>query len=139
MRWGRIEANGIYRTPRIKAETKRLRKLRRKARKAKRAARGFYTGDQWLKVRYRALKSSNGRCQCCGARPTKKKPLHVDHIKPRSKFPELALNVENLQVLCEDCNLGKSNLDATDWREQEFDEDVVARLTAIEQQLTPRG
>ena len=42
--------------------------------------------------------------------------IHVDHIKPRSKYPELELDINNLQVLCEDCNIGKSNIDETDWR-----------------------
>src|SRR5262249_39926358 len=39
-----------------------------------------------------------------------------DHIKPRSKFPELELELGNLQVLCADCNLGKRAWDQTDWR-----------------------
>ena len=51
----------------------------------------------------------------CGA-SGKQTVLHVDHIKPRSKYPELALDPNNLQVLCKDCNLGKSNLYNTDWR-----------------------
>jgi hypothetical protein len=38
------------------------------------------------------------------------KPLHVDHIKPVSKYPELKLEFDNLQILCENCNLGKSNI-----------------------------
>lgn len=42
--------------------------------------------------------------------------IHVDHIKPRSKFPELALDVNNLQILCEDCNVGKLNRFETDYR-----------------------
>jgi 5-methylcytosine-specific restriction endonuclease McrA len=29
----------------------------------------------------------------------------------------LALEITNLQVLCADCNIGKSNTDETDWRE----------------------
>jgi hypothetical protein len=45
------------------------------------------------------------------------KKLHVDHIKSRSKHPDLALEITNLQVLCADCNIGKSNTDETDWRE----------------------
>ena len=39
--------------------------------------------------------------------------LHVDHIKPRSKFPELELSLDNTQVLCADCNLGKGAWDDT--------------------------
>jgi hypothetical protein len=42
--------------------------------------------------------------------------MHVDHIKPRSKYPDLELSRQNLQVLCEDCNLGKSNKYEDDWR-----------------------
>lgn len=42
--------------------------------------------------------------------------MHVDHIKPRSLFPDLALRLENLQVLCSQCNEAKSNIDTTDWR-----------------------
>lgn len=46
------------------------------------------------------------------------KSTKLDHIKPRRLFPELALVVENLQVLCGDCNEGKGNWDMTDARGQ---------------------
>jgi hypothetical protein len=78
---------------------------------------GFYASDEWRAVRYKALLRDGGACKCCGAKATRGKPLHVDHIKPRSKFPELALDLDNLQVLCVDCNLGKGAWDQTDWRE----------------------
>ena len=42
--------------------------------------------------------------------------MNVDHIKPRKKFPELALVEDNLQVLCGACNHGKGNWDQTNWR-----------------------
>jgi len=77
---------------------------------------GFYETREWREVRYRVLQKFAGHCQCCGRGAAQGVILHVDHIKPRSKFPELALTLENLQVLCEDCNLGKSNKDDTDWR-----------------------
>ncbi len=77
---------------------------------------GFYESREWLAARYEALKGSAGHCSCCGARASKDNPLHVDHIKPRSKFPALALVLSNLQILCKSCNLGKSNTDDTDWR-----------------------
>ena len=77
----------------------------------------FYNTQEWKALRYAALKAAGGSCQCCGATAKSSgKPLHVDHIKPRSKFPELALDRNNLQVLCEPCNIGKSNKDQTDWR-----------------------
>ena len=76
----------------------------------------FYRGEAWRRLRYKALLSAEGRCQACGARPGRGASLHVDHIKPRSRFPALQLDPANLQVLCEDCNLGKGAYDQTDWR-----------------------
>jgi 5-methylcytosine-specific restriction endonuclease McrA len=78
----------------------------------------FYGTEEWRAVRYQALRLHGGMCQCCGASPTLRSPLHVDHIKPRSLFPDLELKLENLQVLCCQCNLGKSNTDSFDWRKR---------------------
>lgn len=75
----------------------------------------FGRSMQWRQVRYLALRNSGG-CNCCGARAKDGVQLHVDHIKPRADFPELALSLDNLQVLCEDCNVGKGSWDSTDWR-----------------------
>lgn len=62
---------------------------------------------------YRVLKESEGRCALCGA-SKKDRPLHVDHIKPRSRGGKT--EYENLQVLCSKCNQAKSNKDDTDFR-----------------------
>lgn len=70
----------------------------------------------WPALRMQALKKHKGRCQCCGSTAKDGVRIHVDHIKPRSKYPELETDPENLQVLCEPCNLSKSNKDETDWR-----------------------
>ena len=78
---------------------------------------GFYNSREWLELRYLALQKHGRQCQCCGAVPPRV-ILHVDHIKPRSRHPELALCLSNLQVLCEACNLGKSNTDESDFRKK---------------------
>ena len=62
-------------------------------------------------TRYAVLKRAGGRCQLCH---TNERPLHVDHITPRSKGG--ANELTNLQALCSDCNLGKLNKDATGFR-----------------------
>lgn len=85
-------------------------------RKAKRARKSFYETREWREVRYQALLRCGAKCNCCGRTKNDGAILHVDHIKPRSKYPELELDISNLQVLCEDCNFGKSNKDETDWR-----------------------
>lgn len=77
----------------------------------------FFSSPAWRELRYKVLQRHGRVCQCCFAKGSTDKPLHVDHIKPRSKFPELELEESNLQVLCKDCNLGKSNKDDTDFRE----------------------
>ena len=80
------------------------------------ASKEFLESYEWRKLRMEALKLHGARCQCCGASPRDGVVIHVDHIKPRRKFPELALELSNLQILCEVCNHGKGNWDATDWR-----------------------
>ena len=78
--------------------------------------RHFLTSRAWLALRYRVLKKYGARCQCCGRGARDGAIIQVDHIKPRSLYPRLALRADNLQVLCRDCNLGKGAGDATDWR-----------------------
>jgi hypothetical protein len=78
----------------------------------------FLRTYEWRRVRMQALKLHGARCQCCGATPATGAVMNVDHIKPRKLFPELALDLTNLQVLCDACNHGKGNWDMTDWREE---------------------
>ena len=76
----------------------------------------FLLSFEWRKRRMEILKRDGAKCACCGATPKDGVRVHVDHIKPRKKHPELALDPNNLQVLCEVCNHGKGNWDTTDWR-----------------------
>lgn len=73
----------------------------------------FYTSWQWSKLRFEILKKYGPRCMLCGETEGK---IVVDHIKPRSKYPELELDPDNMQVLCDTCNRGKGNKDETDFR-----------------------
>lgn len=76
----------------------------------------FLSTFEWKALRMMALKRYSPVCQCCGSTPASGAIMNVDHIKPRKLFPHLALDIENLQVLCSDCNIGKGNWDMTDWR-----------------------
>lgn len=76
----------------------------------------FYDTSLWRKLRYDALSKNHGKaCPLCGRKPPEV-VFHVDHIEPRSKRPDLALDPSNLQILCGDCNLGKSNRDNTNFQ-----------------------
>jgi len=74
----------------------------------------FYDSREWQVLRYSVLRKYGRKCMACSKTEGQ---MHVDHIKPRSRYPELELNFDNLQVLCRDCNMGKSAWDETDWRE----------------------
>ena len=80
---------------------------------------GFLASKAWKRLRLDALNKHGRKCQCCGASPKTGAVLNVDHVLPRRLFPELALQLSNLQVLCGDCNEGKGNWDMTDVREKE--------------------
>jgi 5-methylcytosine-specific restriction endonuclease McrA len=73
----------------------------------------FYDSQEWRALKYRALTTYGRRCALC---QTTSGVMHVDHIKPRSRFPELALSFDNLQILCQSCNMGKGNTDTRDFR-----------------------
>lgn len=85
----------------------------------------FYGSRAWRALRYKVLVARGARCEVCGRTPRDHGVIvHVDHIMPRSQFPDLALEETNLQVACEDCNIGKGTGDTTDWRPetQQLDE-----------------
>lgn len=60
------------------------------------------------RLRALILMRDGARCQLCGATPQDGSKLHVDHILPWSKGGETV--IENLQILCEMCNIGKGDL-----------------------------
>lgn len=112
----------------LKADKKAIKASGRKPRKAKRETPTrdrkdeFYRSWDWKQLRFQVLKLQGRICQCCGAtagsRDANGKPVKivVDHIKPISKHWELRLQRSNLQVLCDDCNMGKGAWDQTDFR-----------------------
>lgn len=66
--------------------------------------------DVNLRLRFLVMKRDNFKCCICGATPATNPSveLHIDHIIPWSKGGETT--IENLQTLCSNCNLGKSDL-----------------------------
>lgn len=63
-----------------------------------------------LRLRFKVLSRDNFTCVMCGSSPAKSPnvQLHIDHVIPWSKGGETIL--DNLQTLCSNCNLGKSNI-----------------------------
>jgi len=61
------------------------------------------------RLRALVLMRDGARCQLCGAEARNGALLHFDHIFPWSKGGETTL--ENLRVLCNVCNIGKSDVE----------------------------
>lgn len=112
----------------LKLSKKQQRKLKRKeAKKEKQSfasktprskpSDSFLESYEWRCLRMKILKRDGRKCACCGATPLDGAVMNVDHIKPRKLFPALAMDEKNLQVLCHECNHGKSNWDMTNWKE----------------------
>lgn len=59
-------------------------------------------------LRKEVFKRDNYTCKECGAKKSEGATLHIDHIIPISKGGTDEL--DNLQTLCSDCNLNKSNI-----------------------------
>lgn len=58
-------------------------------------------------LRYDVMARDGFRCVICGATAQSGAKLHVDHIVPVSRGGKTEM--DNLQTLCERCNLGKGN------------------------------
>ena len=60
-------------------------------------------------TRYSVLERAGFKCQCCGIKPLKNNDviLHIDHIIPHSLGG--SDSIDNLQVLCDKCNISKRN------------------------------
>ena len=93
-------------------EMERLRKKAAKVGVRKRRSDKFLASPEWRAMRERVFALHGKRCQKCGSDDE----IQVDHIKPRSKFPDLALDIENLQVLCWPCNREKNFTVIADYR-----------------------
>jgi 5-methylcytosine-specific restriction endonuclease McrA len=68
------------------------------------ARRQFLKSPEWRALRATVLAEMGSVCVKCGST----EQVQVDHIFPRSKFPELALERTNLRPLCWPCNKSKN-------------------------------
>lgn len=76
----------------------------------------FLMSQEWRVIRKKVLEMYGEKCMKCNYVPTNLSKINVDHIKPRRFYPHLALDFDNLQVLCSGCNKAKGNNHMTDYR-----------------------
>ena len=83
---------------------------------ARPATTNFYLSRAWRELRYKALKLHGGAVSAAASArhpATRFMSIISNHA---ASSPNSPCALDNLQVLCDDCNLGKSNKDQTDWR-----------------------
>jgi 5-methylcytosine-specific restriction endonuclease McrA len=81
----------------------------------------FYSTKEWKALKKQIHTKYGYTCMKCYYID---KSNVVDHIYPRSKFPLLELEPDNMQVLCTPCNLRKSNKHFNDYRESFFNKNI---------------
>ena len=96
----------------------RLEELARERQASIEAAAAFYASSEWVLLRKQVIEQEGRVCQECGCRIVDDHDLTVDHVLPRSKFPALALERSNLQVLCRSCNAIKATHLPNGWSEE---------------------
>lgn len=85
------------------------------AAKSEQDIRDFYVSWEWQRLSYETKIARGRRCECCGARAPEVR-IVTDHVKPLRWYWSLRLDATNLQVLCDDCNRGKSSRYHHDFR-----------------------
>ncbi len=101
-REGKLSHIKPYTNPRKKLKPKDVKKPK-----------DFYQTEKWLTLKKKVLRTYGCYCMKCFVKRTE---IHVDHIRPRSKRPDLELNFNNLQCLCRKCNYEKMNYNEIDYR-----------------------
>ena len=91
----------------------------------------FYNTKRWLTLRFKALEKYGQRCMCCNRSAEDEVRIEVDHVYPRSKFPELEYEFANLQILCNLCNVGKSNTVIKDFRRPEDQVALAQKISEL--------
>jgi 5-methylcytosine-specific restriction endonuclease McrA len=64
----------------------------------------FYNTKEWGKLRERKRKAEHYECERCRAKGLHSRGVVVHHKKYLRQFPELALDFDNLECLCEKCH-----------------------------------
>jgi len=80
--------------------------------KRRKASIGYFTPEQWTRL----CELCNNKCVRCG----KEDKLSPDHIIPASRGG--TTYIDNIQPLCNGCNVRKSNIYTNDYRTDEVKE-----------------
>ena len=64
----------------------------------------FYETKQWGKLRAYKRRLAHNECERCKRKGIIRKGSNVHHKKYLKDYPELALDINNLECLCDECH-----------------------------------
>ena len=85
----------------------------------------FYASKAWYRIRQKVLTRDKYRCQNCQAYVRGKGLARVDHIIPRTKAPQLAVDPQNLRTLCVPCDNARHQQDRHGQKDRHGAGDVI--------------
>ena len=97
----------------------------------------FYRTDEWQSLRKEYMEKNKAKyfeCNYCGENVSLNKTLNIDHIKPLKTHWNLRLDINNLQILCQDCNKFKASK-----QNDPKDEAILNKLEIMEDEMNVRG
>lgn len=94
-----------YRQETARFCSKRCHSISKKSKKGENGAN--WRGGGWIFVRNQILIEQDYTCQNCGHREPE--IMEVNHKLEKSQYPELARDINNLEVLCPNCHRRKTN------------------------------
>ena len=93
----------------------------------------FYNTDEWQSLRKEYMEKNKAKyfkCNYCDENVSLNKTLNIDHIKPLKTHWHLRLDINNLQILCQDCNKFKASK-----QNDPKDEAVLNKLEIMEDEM----
>lgn len=83
-------------------------------------AKQFYVSSAWIRCRTAYAKSVGGLCERCLERGVYTPGTEVHHkikLTPKNvRDPSVALNWDNLELLCKDCHMEEHNVSRRRWK-----------------------
>lgn len=76
----------------------------------------FLSTEEWFILKAQTIAKYGCTCMRCKRKILNWTSINVDHIKPRKFYPHLSNDLDNLQILCGNCNKLKGNSHDIDYR-----------------------
>ncbi len=64
----------------------------------------IYGIAEWAEFRRQICERDGHKCRRCGKSTTRKRGMHIHHIRPVERYPELIMDESNAVLMCRRCH-----------------------------------